>query len=157
MRVLGTYNNENFGDLRDATIAFEFSHPHPLHAYGKPLHPIFSLRPWNTLNFDDLRDATIALEFSRVEIEYKTRGYMRNFTSTLLWYKKLKVTSFYGREGGSMNGATLPLSSSRPSIPPSRGHACDEEKLKKVVNDREAACEAASRARPVNSFLYDPP
>jgi hypothetical protein len=34
MRVLGTYNNkENFGDLRDATIAFEFSHPHPLHAY----------------------------------------------------------------------------------------------------------------------------
>jgi hypothetical protein len=32
-----------------------------------------------------------------------------------------------------MNGAMLPLSSSRPSpsIPPSRGHACDEEKLKK--------------------------
>jgi hypothetical protein len=84
------------------------------------------------LNFDDLRDATIAFEFSRVEIGYKTRGYMRNFTSTLLWYQKLKVTFFYGREGGSMNGATLPLSSSRPSISPSRGHACDEEKLKKV-------------------------
>jgi hypothetical protein len=44
MRVLGTYNNkENFGDLQDATIAFEFWHP--LHAYGKPLHPIFSLWP----------------------------------------------------------------------------------------------------------------
>ena len=31
-----------------------------------------------------------------------------------------------------MYGAMLPLSSSRPSIPPSRGHACDEEKWKKV-------------------------
>jgi len=48
-----------------------------------------------------------------------------------------------------MYGAMLPLSSSRPSIAPSRGHACDEEKLKVVNDDREAACEAASRARPV--------
>jgi hypothetical protein len=36
------------------------------------------------------------------------------------------------------------------AIPPPRGHACDEEKLK-VVNDREARCMRSGQSSPSSS------